>query len=432
MSPAARERAAQRVDAVIRARGSSLVLGGLGLKELPQNLSGVRELQMLDLCGNRLSNVPAAVWELERLEHLDLGANRLAHLDPGIARLRRLRILDASENRLTALAVELGPELRELHLYGNQLATIPAEVLRLDALEVLDLSGNHIAALPSLTGHWSALRVLDLSGNELVELPEGIGALRALRVLDLSGEPAALGRRSRLAGEARRALPRRQPAGRRAERLAALPALRIISAERNAVEKLPEAFAGVDAAAVRRRAVIVLRERVAAGTEADVRYADEPRFDVGTEVAVDTASSVRRLVDVYYKHAASVPAITLRYPAGNTVPLGKLTRKSALSITSQLEDEIAPDGAVVVAVHDPVRSAEIDALAGFTGEIAARIPDARRRRPAPASRSSAASPISARFSVRSCGATWRPNRLRLRLRRRPTSRCSSRRARRPR
>ena len=80
-------------------------------------------------------------------------------------------------------------------------ATIPAELARLDNLDVLRLSGVGLRGpIPPEMGNLSDLRVLDLSGNWLDEpIPPEIGNLANLRVLNLNhstvhGEvPAELG-----------------------------------------------------------------------------------------------------------------------------------------------------------------------------------------------------------------------------------------------
>ncbi len=92
---------------------------------------------------------------------------------------------------------ELGdlPELRTLHLYGNDLSgEIPPELGRLTKLDTLDLGDNELTGpIPTELSHLSSLTSLDLSFNQLTgEVPAQIGDLERLEWLviaenDLSG-----------------------------------------------------------------------------------------------------------------------------------------------------------------------------------------------------------------------------------------------------
>jgi hypothetical protein len=89
--------------------------------------------------------------------------------------------------RLVAFAT--GPDPHSSFGYG--LATLPASIAEVTALEELDLSFNELTALPDTIGGLDRLETLRLHRNRLGELPESIGLLGALRVLVLSGNPLA-------------------------------------------------------------------------------------------------------------------------------------------------------------------------------------------------------------------------------------------------
>lgn len=109
------------------------------------------------------------------LEVLDVHGNVLADLPKGLRRLQRLRFLNLSSNQLSTGAFDVISEiegLTELRMANNNLAGIlPPAIERLRNLEVLDLRGNALAELPDTLGNLASLRVINVAENELSRLP---------------------------------------------------------------------------------------------------------------------------------------------------------------------------------------------------------------------------------------------------------------------
>ncbi|XP_044023003.1 leucine-rich repeat-containing protein 57 isoform X2 [Siniperca chuatsi] len=99
-----------------------------------------------------------------------------------------LRTVDLSGNKIEVLPAAIGNflQLKSLTLNSNRLSCVPAEISRLKKLETLSLNGNRIQQLPPTLGQLKALRTLNLSGNQISEFPSGLGTLRHLDLLDLS------------------------------------------------------------------------------------------------------------------------------------------------------------------------------------------------------------------------------------------------------
>ncbi|NXW78482.1 LRSM1 ligase, partial [Hirundo rustica] len=74
-----------------------------------------------------------------------------------------------------------------LDLHDNQLASLPADIGQLTALQVLNLERNLLKSLPQSIGDLAQLQVLNVKGNKLRELPGSVSGLRSLRALDVSG-----------------------------------------------------------------------------------------------------------------------------------------------------------------------------------------------------------------------------------------------------
>ena len=64
-------------------------------------------------------------------------------------------------------------EIKTLNLYCHQLSTLPPEIGKLTALQGLNLCGNQLTTIPSqMIGKLTALRGLHLGGNPLKIIPK--------------------------------------------------------------------------------------------------------------------------------------------------------------------------------------------------------------------------------------------------------------------
>ncbi|XP_049772854.1 protein artichoke [Schistocerca cancellata] len=160
-----------------------------------ESLGGAaRQLRSLQLRGNRLQHVPAAMLRGARLlRHCDLSRNHIAAVDEdALADTRDLETLDMSHNVLEELpeAVARLPSLRALDASHNRLVALPAQGLTaagLPALTELSLARNRLTLLR--TGAFSGLprlSLLDLENNWLESVETGalsdLPQLRAVRL----------------------------------------------------------------------------------------------------------------------------------------------------------------------------------------------------------------------------------------------------------
>ena len=86
----------------------------------------------LDLRGCGLTLLPPEVFHLaDTLEVLDLSGNALTDLPEALSALPRLQVLFASDNRFTTLPAVLGrcPALQMVGFKANQIHTVPAAAL---------------------------------------------------------------------------------------------------------------------------------------------------------------------------------------------------------------------------------------------------------------------------------------------------------------
>lgn len=153
-------------------------LAGIGLRRLSIQQSGLKSLTIdslagqenvleeLDLSGNILEEIPAAIRNLTALVRMDLSRNRIRSLPQGTVffHLLKLRHLNLNYNKLGYLhtirypsGVAIGQTL--------PLAIFNLEPLR-DHMETLQLRSNNLTAFPDqFSRPFGRLRQLDLSHN---------------------------------------------------------------------------------------------------------------------------------------------------------------------------------------------------------------------------------------------------------------------------
>ncbi len=143
--------------------------------------------QRLDLsCGMR--SFPREIFDLaDTLEVLNLSGNCLQDLPDDLHRLHKLNVLFCSENAFTHVPASIGrcPQLTMVGFKSNQIQHVPGEALPA-ALRWLILTDNAIESLPEELGHCRQLQKLMLAGNRLQALPETLRQCQRLELIRLS------------------------------------------------------------------------------------------------------------------------------------------------------------------------------------------------------------------------------------------------------
>lgn len=84
-----------------------LDLSNKRLKFIPEQISQLRNLKILNLNHNEIADFPPFFWDLIQLEELYLDDNKLDDIPEGIGRFLALRKLKLSRNRLTSVSIRL-------------------------------------------------------------------------------------------------------------------------------------------------------------------------------------------------------------------------------------------------------------------------------------------------------------------------------------
>ncbi|MED6263315.1 hypothetical protein CHARACLAT_003431, partial [Characodon lateralis] len=110
----------------------------------------LKQLSILKVDQNRLTQLTDSLGECENLTELVLTENLLQSLPRSLGKLKKLTNLNADRNRLGSVPKELGGciSLNVLSLRDNRLSKLPAELADATELHVLDVAGNRLQNLP--------------------------------------------------------------------------------------------------------------------------------------------------------------------------------------------------------------------------------------------------------------------------------------------
>ncbi|XP_068194705.1 leucine-rich repeat-containing protein 57 [Antennarius striatus] len=162
-------------------------LTGKGLQEFPEELQRLTSnLRTVDLSGNKIEVLPAAIGNFLQLKSLTLNSNRLFDIPSEISKLKKLETLSLNGNRIQQLPSTLGQlkTLRTLNLSGNQISEFPSGLGTLRHLDLLDLSRNKIQNVPSEVSELQAIEI-NLNQNQISVLSPEVSACPRLKVLRL-------------------------------------------------------------------------------------------------------------------------------------------------------------------------------------------------------------------------------------------------------
>jgi len=203
----------ERIDGLVELR--DLLIFENRLTRLPATLSALTQLQVLDVSSNqidtfpeislpglvtlnvsknRLVRLPVSLQAFAALENLDCGANRIIAL-PALTALSRLKRLEAVENKIALLpplpsslaflnmgqnsltelsSLEGLDSLSEIHVAGNSLTSIDAQLCRLPKLKVLDVGNNSLEDIPYTLGYIASLHRLVAVGNRIRSIRQAL------------------------------------------------------------------------------------------------------------------------------------------------------------------------------------------------------------------------------------------------------------------
>lgn len=158
-------------------------------KLIEQINNGDKSMAKVDLSNCNLTDFPDVLFELvDTLEFLNMGGNQLSSLPDQIVQFKKLRIMFFAQNKFQTFPAVLGqlPALYMISFKSNMVEFISEEALS-PSVSWLILTDNKIQKLPKSIGKLTTLRKCMLAGNLLTYLPEEMANCADIELLRLSG-----------------------------------------------------------------------------------------------------------------------------------------------------------------------------------------------------------------------------------------------------
>ncbi|MFZ2450906.1 MAG: leucine-rich repeat-containing protein kinase family protein [Methylovulum miyakonense] len=162
-----------------------------GLTSFPREIMGLANtLEVLDLSGNALSELPDDFAQLGKLRIVFCSDNQFTELPEVLGRCPELGMIGFKANRIRKVSAKALPApLRWLILTDNEIEELPHEMGNCSQLQKLMLAGNKLQVLPDSLANCKRLELIRIAANRLNELPIWLLALPRLSWLAYSGNP---------------------------------------------------------------------------------------------------------------------------------------------------------------------------------------------------------------------------------------------------
>jgi Leucine-rich repeat (LRR) protein/DNA-directed RNA polymerase subunit RPC12/RpoP len=150
---------------------------------LPKTIGNLRHLKRIDLATLPIDHLPISFGTLQ-LENLSLYKCNLREIPECIYNLKNLQKLWLQENQLTTISEKIGnlTELRQLHLNNNQLSTLPESIGNLTALNSFSIADNQFTQIPTHLWSLKNLGFFNVKNNPLSQ-EEAFLALKTADVI---------------------------------------------------------------------------------------------------------------------------------------------------------------------------------------------------------------------------------------------------------
>ena len=173
-----------------------------GIKELrlSENLSSfpmeildlAESLEILDLSGNKLSDIPQEIRKLKKLKIAFFSNNSFTKLPSAFKECSNLYMLGFKANQIDAFDEDILPlSVSWLILTDNKLTKLPFSMGKLARLQKFAVAGNRLTQLPETMKECKNLELIRLSANNLEEIPSWLLQLPKLSWLAFSGNPCS-------------------------------------------------------------------------------------------------------------------------------------------------------------------------------------------------------------------------------------------------
>ncbi len=169
-------------------RINTLLLEGMAIHEIPNNIQNLDSLVHLSFSDNELEYLPDAIGNLPSLNALFLSNNILVEIPETIGNLGNLEFFHMPENQLTELPFSISnlSSLISFNIDNNYFTTFPSSLLELNNLKYVYIANNAINSLPTNINMILSIQILSAYSNNISILPSSVGELSNLYHFDFA------------------------------------------------------------------------------------------------------------------------------------------------------------------------------------------------------------------------------------------------------
>ena len=162
-----------------------------GLTQFPSEIFDLADtLEILDLSGNTLSELPDDLYRLHKLRIIFCSNNQFIELPEVLGRCAELSMIGFKANKIRQVSAKSLPaKLRWLTLTDNEIEALPQEIGDCHYLQKLMLAGNRLQTLPPTLANCKRLELLRIAANQLHTFPIWLLSLPRLSWVAYSGNP---------------------------------------------------------------------------------------------------------------------------------------------------------------------------------------------------------------------------------------------------
>lgn len=164
-----------------------------GLTEFPNEILDLADtLEILDLTGNRLSELPKEFSELKKLKIAFFSENNFIEWPKVLGECNQLSMVSFKSNRIAFIPENsFPPLLRWLILTNNRITSLPLSIGKCVYLQKVMFAGNLLTELPIEMAACRKIELLRISANKFQQIPKWLFDLPALSWLAFAGNPCS-------------------------------------------------------------------------------------------------------------------------------------------------------------------------------------------------------------------------------------------------
>lgn len=162
-----------------------------GLTHFPDEIFSLADsLQVLNLSGNQLTDLPADLHRLKHLQILFCSNNPFTRLPEALGLCEQLFFVGFKSCQIVEVSPRaLPPRMRSLVLTDNRIESLPEELGQFEHLQKLMMAGNRLTSLPASLASCERLELVRIAANRMRQLPDWLLKMPALAWLAFAGNP---------------------------------------------------------------------------------------------------------------------------------------------------------------------------------------------------------------------------------------------------